>query len=229
VVARVLAPAAALGAGVTALLALLTRGNVTIDLGVGRTIRPLGPLSVRIEAPRETVFDILAAPYLGRTPRAMKSKLEVIERGEDMALAAHYTSVGRLVARTVETVRFERPTRIHFRLVRGPVPHVVEQFLLEEVTGATELEYRGELGVDLWELGRWWGDRVARKWEAAVRASLAGAKAEAERGAAVAEPSPTRIEPMIAPNPTGGRTHPKIEHWIRQCMIGSPKKGEGGR
>jgi hypothetical protein len=38
--------------------------------------------------------------------------------------------------------------------------------------------------VDLWTLGRWWGDRVARKWEAAVEESLSAVKVEAERRAA---------------------------------------------
>jgi len=32
----------------------------------------------------------------------------------------------------VETVRFTRPGRVDFRLVRGPVPHVVEAFVLTE-------------------------------------------------------------------------------------------------
>jgi len=89
------------------------------------------------------------------------------------------------VATTLETVRFERPTSVHFRLARGPVPHVVERFELRELEGgATELVYEGELGTDLWALGRWWGRRVARRWEGAVRSSLATAKAESERRAA---------------------------------------------
>jgi hypothetical protein len=87
------------------------------------------------------------------------------------------------VATTVETVRFEPPSRIRFRLVRGPVPHVVEEFALEETPEGTELEYHGELGTDLWALGRWWGDRVASRWQAAVQASLESVKLEAERRA----------------------------------------------
>jgi hypothetical protein len=39
-----------------------------------------------------------------------------------MVLAAHFTDVGRLLATTLETVRFEPPIRVHFRLVRGLVP-----------------------------------------------------------------------------------------------------------
>jgi Polyketide cyclase / dehydrase and lipid transport len=180
------------GAGVAAALggvpALLVRGALTIDLGIGRTLRPLGPLSWQIEAPPEVVFEVIAAPYIERTPRALQAKLRVVERGADMVLAEHFTQVGRLVATTLETVRFERPHRVSFRLVRGPVPHVAEQFLLRETDTGTDLEYSGELGTDLWLLGRWWGERVARRWEAAVRRSLAAVKAEAERRAARGQP-----------------------------------------
>ncbi len=163
---------------------LTVRGALTLDLELGRHVRPLGPIRVPIAAPPETVFDVVAAPYLGKTPRALQSKLRVLERGSDMVLAAHYTSVGRLTATTVETVRFERPTRIHFRLLRGPVPHVVERYELHPTGGTTELEYVGELGADLWRLGEWWADRVARPWEAAVAHSLEEIRSEAERRAA---------------------------------------------
>jgi hypothetical protein len=181
--ARRLAPGLVLGASAAALYGLLVRGALTVDLGIGRSLRPLGPFTIGIDAPREVVFDVIAAPYLRRTPRALERKLEVVERGSDMVLAAHFTAVGRLVATTLETVRFEPPGEIHFRLVRGPVPHVVERFTLSEVSEGTALEYAGELGTDLWALGRSWGDRVGPRWEAAVRSSLAAVKAEAERRA----------------------------------------------
>jgi hypothetical protein len=171
---------AGFGAG---LYVLLVRGDLTLDLGLGRSLRPLGPIALRIDAPRDVAFDVIARPYLERAPRALASKLHVLERGEDMVLAEHFTEVGPFVATTLETVRFERPATVDFRLVRGPVPHVAERFELEETDGRTDLTYTGELGADLWALGRWWGDRVARKWETAVRSSLAGVKAEAERQA----------------------------------------------
>jgi hypothetical protein len=160
----------------------LVTGAVPLDLGVGRRTQPLGPQVVDIAATRDVVFDVVSAPYLGRTPRALAGKLEVIERGNDMVLAAHHTKVGRrLTATTVETVRFSRPDRIDFRLVRGPVPHVVEAFILADRDGATALRYEGEIGADLWQLGRWWAGVVARRWEAVVAGSLASIKAEAER------------------------------------------------
>jgi hypothetical protein len=170
-------------AGVGALTwALVVRGSLSVDLGIGRRYRPLGPLTLRIAAPREVVFDVVSTPYLRRTPRALQAKIEVLERGEDAVLAAHYTRAYGLTATTVETVRFERPERIHFRLVRGPVPHV-ETFALGEIGEETELVYAGELGTDLWALGRLWGAAVARTWEATVATSLESIRAEAERRA----------------------------------------------
>lgn len=167
---------------------LLASGALTIDVGVGRRTRGLGPVTWRIAADRETVFDVIAGPYLGPTPRALRDKLQVWERGEEMVLAAHFTEVKCGVTTTVETVRFTRPERIDFRVVRGPVPHLVEAFVLEATDGGTRLTWEGELGTDLGALGAWWGDRVATAWERAVRASLGLVVAEAERRAEVQEP-----------------------------------------
>jgi hypothetical protein len=109
----------------------LVTGALAPDLNVGRRTQPLGPRSIDIDAPRELVFDIIAAPYRQGQPRAFADKVHVLERGTDMVLAAHRTPVRwGLVATTVETVRFSRPERVDFRLVRGPVPHVVERFML---------------------------------------------------------------------------------------------------
>ncbi|MEO8898920.1 MAG: SRPBCC family protein [Candidatus Dormibacter sp.] len=178
------AAAAVAGVTTTAGVAyvLVVRGALTLDLGVGRRTRALGPLRASIAAPPDTVFDVIAGPYLGRTPKAMESKLRVLERGADLVLAAHRTPLpAGLVATTVETVRFERPHRIDFRLVRGPVPHVVETFELRRIGDGTEFVYSGELGTDLWGAGVWWGDRVAVKWERVVEDSIASIKTEAER------------------------------------------------
>jgi Polyketide cyclase / dehydrase and lipid transport len=159
-------------------------GAITVDLGVGRRLQPLGPVTRRIAAPRELVFDVISAPYLERTSRALQQRLQVWERGSDMVLAAHFTPVKCGVTTTVETVRFERPGRVSFRVVRGPVPHVAESFLLDHVDGGTELTWEGELGTDLWLVGAWWGSRVARSWTKVVQASLAEIAVEAERRAA---------------------------------------------
>ncbi len=162
---------------------LVVTGKLTIDTGWGRRVRPLGPFGVEVAAPAATVFDVIAAPYLARTPRAMSGKLRVLQRGRDMVLAEHYTPVhrGRLTAVTLETVAFERAHRIAFRLVRGPVPHLTEEFALTEHDGMTRLDYSGELATDFGAAGQWWADRVAAAWEAAVRSSFTGIRTEAER------------------------------------------------
>ena len=163
---------------------LLVRGALTLDLDLGRSVRPLGPIERTIQAPPEVVFDVVASPYLDRTPHAMRDELRVWERGTDMALAEHFTTTGRLTTATLETVRFERPHRISFRLVRGPVPHATETYQLSEAATGTAFRYDGEIGADLWRLGRWWIDKVAIPWEHTVAQSLDAIQAEAERRAA---------------------------------------------
>jgi len=131
------------------------------------------------------VFDVIAAPCLNRTPRALAGKLRVLQRGAGMVLAGHYTPVhrGRLTAVTLETVTFGRPRTIGFRLVRGPVPYLTEKFTLAEHDGTTTLGYSGELGTGSGTAGRWWAARVATAREAAVRSSFTGIQAEAQRRA----------------------------------------------
>jgi hypothetical protein len=145
-------------------------------------VQPLGPVSWEIGAPRDRVFELLESPYR-RTPRALEHKLQVWERGSDLVLAAHVTQVGRRTVTTVETVGFERPERIRFRLVRGPVPHLSEAFELAETGVGTQLTWTGELGTDFGAIGERWGGLVARAWQAAVAESVAAVKAEAERRA----------------------------------------------
>jgi hypothetical protein len=163
---------------------LTSTGRLTADTGWGRRVRPLGPQVVLIRASRETVFDLASVPYLSANPpRELRERIEVLERGTDMVLAAHRTQAGPFTTVTVETVTFERPQRIGFRLVRGPVPTVTERFVLREADGgtSTELEYDGELGTDGWALGALWGRIVAGYWERTVAHSLGDLKARAEQ------------------------------------------------
>ncbi|HEV2370074.1 MAG TPA: SRPBCC family protein [Acidimicrobiales bacterium] len=171
------------GAGAAGLLYwLAVTGRATVDLGWGRRVRALGPFAVEVDAPSGIVFDVISEPYLGRTTRALSEKLKVLERTQDMVLAEHYTPAGAgMRAVTVETVAFERPSRVSFRLVRGPVPHVVESFDLSETDGLTTLAYSGELGTDFGGAGAWWGQLVGERWERAVRETFASVKDEAER------------------------------------------------
>src|SRR5258706_13953675 len=142
--------AAATGAAVGLGYYLVVTGKLTLDTGLGRRVRPLGPFGVDIAAPAETVFDVIAAPYLGRTPRAMSGKLMVLERGADMVLAEHYTPVhgGRLTAATPETVSFDRPRRVWFPLVRRPLAGVTKGVTLTPSDGKNKLGYSRDLCTD---------------------------------------------------------------------------------
>lgn len=174
---------AALGA---ILYPAVTSGALTLDTGIGRRTQRLGPLTEHIDATPEVVFDVIAGPYLHKTPRAMDAKLHVLDRGQDFALAEHFTAIGgRLRATTLEVVRFEHPHNVSFRLVRGPVPEVTESFDLVAAGEQTDFTYSGVLGTDFWGPGEVWGCIVARKWVDTVRASMTTIKLEAERRARV--------------------------------------------
>jgi hypothetical protein len=162
---------------------LLAMGRLHLDLGWGRSIHELGPIEVRIDAPRELVFEMIREPYLGHTPR--DSGIEVLARGTDLAVAAHHTKVHFYTATTVEAIEFKTPNRVGFRHLSGPVPYAVEEFELEEVDGVTELRYVGEVGIDFFLLGRIAGRRWVRpQWEKTVRDHLEDLKQRAEQLAA---------------------------------------------
>jgi hypothetical protein len=162
---------------------LLAMGRLHLDLGWGRSFHELGPIEIRIAAPRDRVFEMISEPYLRHTPQ--KSGIEVLARGEDLAVAAHHTKVHFYTARTVEAVSFVPPDKVGFRHLAGPVPHAVEQFVLEEANGVTELRYAGQIGIDFFFLGRIAGRRWVRpQWERAVREDLEDLKQRAEQLAA---------------------------------------------
>jgi hypothetical protein len=179
--------AGALGGLLVALVAglfiLLAMGRLHLDLGWGRSLHELGPITIPIAASRELVFEIISAPYLGRTPG--RSGIDVVARSDALVVAAHHTKLRFYTARTVEVVEFEPPTKVGFRHLIGPVPHAVEQFSLEEIDGGTELRYRGEVGIDFFVIGRiaarYW---VRPQWERTVGEHLDDLKERAEVRAA---------------------------------------------
>ena len=162
-------------------LLALAMGRLHLDLGWGRSVHRLGPLRLRIEAPRELVYEILSAPYLGR---ARSESIDVLARGESLVVASHLTKVHFYEARTVEAIDLEPPARMGFRHLTGPVPYALEEFRLEQEGEATELHYDGELGIDFFLLGRIAGRRwVIPQWHRAVGEHLNAVKAQAEQRA----------------------------------------------
>jgi hypothetical protein len=171
--------AALLIGGIAGMFLLLAMGRLHLDLGWGRSLHELGPIEIRIAAPRDLVFKMIREPYLGHTPR--DSGIEVLARGDDLAVAIHHTKVHFYSARTVEVIKLEAPARVGFRHLTGPVPHAVEQFALEEAEGVTELHYGGEVGIDFYLLGRIAGRYWVRpQWERAVREHLQDLRQRAE-------------------------------------------------
>jgi hypothetical protein len=174
---------------------LLAMGRLHLDLGWGRSLHELGPIEIRIAAPRDLVFEMIREPYLGHSPRG--SSIEVLARGKNLAVAAHHTKVHFYTARTVESVKFEPPDRVGFTHLTGPVPHAVEEFVLADADGDTELRYSGEVGIDFFFLGRIAGRRWVRpQWERAVREHLEDLK---RRGEALAERRRSREARQPAP------------------------------
>jgi hypothetical protein len=173
---------------------LLAMGRLSLDLGWGRRVHALGPITIPISAPRDLVFEVLSAPYTGRAPTG--SGIEVLARSDALVVAAHHTKVHFYTARTVEAVEFESPSRVGFRHLTGPVPYAIEQFELEESNGGTELHYSGEVGIDFFVLGRvaarYW---VRPQWERTVREHLEDVKDRAEQRAAAHRARESRIEP----------------------------------
>jgi hypothetical protein len=159
----------------------LAMGRLHLDLGWGRSKHPLGPLRVAIEAPRELVFEILSAPYLGR---ARSESIDVLAGSDALVVAVHLTKVHFYEARTVEAIELEPPSTMRFRHLTGPVPEAAEAFRLEATGEVTVLHYDGELGIDLFGLGRiaarhW----VLPQWNRAVATHLTEVKQIAERRA----------------------------------------------
>ena len=159
---------------------LLAMGRLNLDLGWGRSLHELGPITIRVRAPRALVFETIAAPYLSGGPG--RSGIDVLARSPELVVAAHHTPVHFYTARTVEAVDFDPPSRVGFTHLTGPVPHAVEEFTLDEAEGETELHYQGELGIDFFAFGRiaarhW----VTPQWEGVVREHLHDVKERAEQ------------------------------------------------
>jgi hypothetical protein len=165
--------------GMAAMFLLLAMGRLHLDLDWGRSIHEIGPIEIRIAAPRELVFELIAAPYLRRAPR--DTGIEVLARGADLAVARHHTKVHFYEARTVEVIEFEAPARVGFRHLAGPVPHAIEEFTLVDAEGETELNYGGEVGIDFFVVGRLAGRHWVRpQWERAVGEHLEALRKRAE-------------------------------------------------
>lgn len=126
---------------------------------------------VRVEAPRELCFEVVAAAG------------EVVERRSDDERVVEFLSEhrGRTI-RTLELVTLEAPERISYRWLKGPLPGVEEEIVFEVAEdGCTEMTYRGRFrtggGPLRWLMGRLY---VKRVFDRLVREHLDQGKQAAE-------------------------------------------------
>lgn len=138
----------------------------------------LPTLDLEIAARPELVYQMIAA--VGQGPDAAHARL--IERpAADRAIVEFTTRVLGRTVRTVEEVGFHPPGRITYRLLKGPLPLVEEEFLIEPAGEKTRLRYHGTFTPHQ----PWWRaafDRlvVPRIYRKAVWASMKQVKLAAE-------------------------------------------------
>jgi hypothetical protein len=152
---------------------------------------------VRVEAPRELCFEVVASA--GRVIDRISETERVVE------FLTNYR--GRTV-RTVERVVLERPRRIRYSWLEGPLPWVEEEIAFQaEESDATEIVYSGAFSPQPGALGWVYGRLfVKSRFERIVREHLFDGKAIAEKRAARSRRYPSdRLEPE---RPTrGGGEH----------------------
>ncbi len=106
-----------------------------------------------IKAPRELVFQVLAAVGKGKLPGAAGESVRVLHQEEDTIIAQFTTRAGRRIVNTVEEVKLYPPERVTFRHLAGPLDCAWEEMVLKEKDDGTELVYWGEFAYQFTFLG----------------------------------------------------------------------------
>jgi hypothetical protein len=130
---------------------------------------------VRVEAPRDLCFEVVAAA--GKLVEKRSQTERVVE-----FVSEHK---GKTI-RTLELVKLEPPERILYSWLKGPLPGVEEEIAFEVAAdGCTEMTYRGSFragaGSLRWVMGRLY---VRRVFDRLVREHLDQGKRAAEQRAA---------------------------------------------
>lgn len=152
--------------------------------------------AITVAAPRELCFDVVATA--GRKLEDVSETEKIVEFKSDY--------LGRAVT-TIERVVLERPDRISYEWLEGPLPEVRESISFrEQPDGATELIYDGWFapgrGVVGWLVGRF---KIKRIFDQLVREHLDQARELAERRAA-------RSRVYASHKPTDAARRPGIGH-----------------
>ena len=143
----------------------------------------LRPQTIRIDAPRELVFQMMSHFGRGRLPSDNSEASRVVCREGDRLVAEFRTRAGFFTYTTLEEVRLHPPERIEFRHLKGPLAYAVEEFAFRAVDERrTDLTHSGEFvwsGFPLF--GRLGGLIYTRPvFERAIAAHMAQVKSAAE-------------------------------------------------
>ena len=147
----------------------------------------LRPQTIRIDAPRELVFQMMSHFGRGRLPGDSSESSCVVCREGDRLVAEFRTRAGFFTYTTLEEVMLHPPERIEFRHLEGPLAYAAEEFVFRAVAERlTELTHSGEFvwsGFPLF--GRLGGLIYTRPvFERAIAAHMAQVKSAAEARAA---------------------------------------------
>jgi hypothetical protein len=101
--------------------------------------------SVRINAPRELIFQMMSSFGRGKLKGDNNEASEVISRDGDSLVVRFRTKAGPISYDTVEEITLEKPSRIRFKHLSGQLSYATEEFLFEEAGEfETDLVHDGE-------------------------------------------------------------------------------------
>ena len=118
----------------------------------------LRPHIVRIQAPRELVFQMMSHFGRGRLPGDSNESSKVLERNGNCLTVEFQTKALFATYTTVEVVNLYPPERITFEHLSGPLHYAKEEFRFEDVgKRQTELTHSGEFIWSRFPIFGWFG------------------------------------------------------------------------
>lgn len=147
----------------------------------------LRPQTIRIDAPRELVFQMMSNFGRGRLPGDNSEASRVVCREGNRIVAEFRTRAGLFTYTTLEEVRLHPPERIEFRHMEGPLAYAVEEFAFRAVAERrTDLTHSGEFAWSGFPFFGWLGGLIYTRpvFERAIAAHMDQVKSAAEARAA---------------------------------------------
>lgn len=111
----------------------------------GEMSEPIPPVHIEINAPRELVFE-MASAVGGSLPDGPPHASELIRRDGNVLVVRFSAPAPFRFFGFLEEVTLSAPSRIDYRVLEGPLDHVVEWLDFAEDGGTTTVTYAGEVG-----------------------------------------------------------------------------------